>query len=106
MTKKEFFIKKIIPQLEEQIFEYEFQLIRNEYILERLQKELEDLEKTPVFQPGDNVEKILKERAKKKAELEQQINEIKANIAYLPLMRDEEKKFLDYLKGLIDKMED
>jgi hypothetical protein len=104
MTKKEFFTKKIIPQIEEQIFGYEFQLIRNQYILERLEKDLENLEKTPVFQAGDNVEKILKERGQRKAELEQQIEEVKRNIAYLPLMKKEEEKFLDYFKGLIEKL--
>jgi hypothetical protein len=66
MTKKEFFTKKIIPRIEEQIFEYDFQLIRNQYILERLEKELDNLEKTPVFQAGDNVEKILKKEMRGK----------------------------------------
>jgi hypothetical protein len=104
MTKKEFFTKKIIPRIEEQIFEYDFQLIRNQYILERLEKELDNLEKTPVFRAGDNVEKILKERGERKAELEQQIEEVKRNIAYLPLMKEEEEKFLEYFKGLIEKL--
>lgn len=106
MTKKEFFTKKIIPQIEEQIFNYEFQLIRNQYILERLEKDLKDLEKTPVFQAGENVEKALRERGQRKAELEQQIEEVKRNIAYLPLMREEEKKFLEYFKNLTERMED
>jgi microcompartment protein CcmL/EutN len=104
MTKKEFFTKKIIPRIEEQIFEYDFQLIRNQYILERLEKELDNLEKTPVFRAGDNVEKILKERNERKTELEQQIEEVKRNIAYLPLMKEEEEKFLEYFKGLIEKL--
>jgi hypothetical protein len=104
MTKKEFFTKKIIPRIEEQIFEYDFQLIRNQYILERLEKELDNLKKTPVFRAGDNVEKILKERGERKAELEQQIEEVKRNIAYLPLMREEEEKFLNYFKELIEKL--
>jgi cell fate (sporulation/competence/biofilm development) regulator YmcA (YheA/YmcA/DUF963 family) len=104
MTKKEFFTKKIIPQIEEQIFGYEFQLIRNQYILERLEKELDNLEKTPVFRAGDNVEKILKERAEKKAEIEQQIEEVKRNIEYLPLMKEEEEKFLEYFKEYIEKL--
>lgn len=104
MTKKEFFTKKIIPQIEEQIFNYEFQLIRNQYILERLETDLKNLEKSPVFQAGDNVEKILKEKAQRKVELEQQIEEVKKNITYLPLMRKEEEKFLEYFKGLIEKM--
>jgi cell fate (sporulation/competence/biofilm development) regulator YmcA (YheA/YmcA/DUF963 family) len=104
MTKKEFFTKKIIPQIEEQIFGYEFQLIRNQYILERLEKDLEDLDKMPVFKSGEDVEKILKERAQRKAELEQQINEVKRNIAYLPLMREEEERFLDYFKNLVEKL--
>jgi hypothetical protein len=104
MTKKEFFTKKIIPRIEEQIFEYDFQLIRNQYILERLEKELDNLEKTPVFRAGDNVEKILKERGERKAELEQQIEEVKRNIAYLPLMKEEEEKFLNYFKELIEKL--
>jgi cell fate (sporulation/competence/biofilm development) regulator YmcA (YheA/YmcA/DUF963 family) len=104
MTKKEFFTKKIIPQIEEQIFGYEFQLIRNQYILERLEKELDNLEKTPIFRAGDNVEKILKERAEKKAEIEQQIEEVKRNIEYLPLMKEEEEKFLEYFKEYIEKL--
>jgi hypothetical protein len=104
MTKKEFFTKKIIPQIEEQIFGYEFQLIRNQYILERLEKELDNLEKTPVFRAGDNVEKILKERNEKKAEIEQQIEEVKRNIEYLPLMKEEEEKFLGYFKEYIEKL--
>jgi cell fate (sporulation/competence/biofilm development) regulator YmcA (YheA/YmcA/DUF963 family) len=104
MTKKEFFTKKVIPQIEEQIFGYEFQLVRNQYILQRLEKELEKLEKTPVFQAGDNVEKILKERAEKKAEIEQQIEEVKRNIEYLPLMKEEEEKFLEYFKEYIEKL--
>jgi hypothetical protein len=104
MTKKEFFTKKIIPQIEEQIFGYEFQLIRNQYILERLNEDLEALEKTPVFQARDDVEKILKEREEKKAQLKQQIEEVKRNIAYLPLMKKEEEKFLDYFKNLIEKL--
>jgi len=104
MTKKEFFTKKIIPRIEEQIFEYDFQLIRNQYILERLEKELDNLKKTPVFRAGDNVEKILKERNERKTELEQQIEEVKRNIAYLPLMKKEEEKFLDYFKDLIEKL--
>jgi hypothetical protein len=104
MTKKEFFTKKIIPQIEEQIFGYEFQLIRNQYILERLKKDLENLERTPLFQPGENGEKILKERNERKVELEQQIEEIKRNIAYLPLMKEEEEKFLNYFKKLVEKL--
>jgi len=104
MTKKEFFIKKVIPQIEEQIFNYEFQLIRNQYILERLGKELENLEKSPVFQVGDNVEKMLRERAQRKTEIQKQIEEIKKNIAYLPLMKKEEEKFLDYFKNLVEKL--
>jgi cell fate (sporulation/competence/biofilm development) regulator YmcA (YheA/YmcA/DUF963 family) len=104
MTKKEFFTKKVIPQIEEQIFGYEFQLVRNQYILQRLEKELEKLEKTPVFQAGENVEKILKERAEKKAEIEQQIEEVKRNIEYLPLMKEEEEKFLEYFKEYIEKL--
>jgi microcompartment protein CcmL/EutN len=104
MTKKEFFTKKIIPRIEEQIFEYDFQLIRNQYILERLEKELDNLEKTPVFRAGDNVEKILKERNERKTELEQQIEEVKRNIAYLPLMKEEEEKFLNYFKELVEKL--
>jgi len=104
MTKKEFFTKKIIPQIEEQIFGYEFQLIRNQYILERLEKELDNLEKTPVLRAGDNVEKILKERNERKTELEQQIEEVKRNIAYLPLMKEEEEKFLEYFKEYIEKL--
>jgi microcompartment protein CcmL/EutN len=104
MTKKEFFTKKIIPRIEEQIFEYDFQLIRNQYILERLEKELDNLEKTPVFRAGDNVEKILEEKNERKAELEQQIEEVKRNIAYLPLMKEEEEKFLEYFKELIEKL--
>jgi hypothetical protein len=104
MTKKEFFTKKIIPQIEEQIFGYEFQLIRNQYILERLEKDLENLERAPLFQPGENGEKILKERNERKVELEQQIEEIKRNIAYLPLMKEEEEKFLNYFKKLVEKL--
>jgi|GEM_PF-1691335 len=104
MTKKEFFTKKIIPQIEEQIFGYDFQLIRNQYILERLEKELDNLEKVPVLRAGDNIEKILKERGERKAELEQQIEEVKRNIAYLPLMMEEEEKFLEYFKKLVEKL--
>jgi hypothetical protein len=104
MTKKEFFTKKIIPRIEEQIFEYDFQLIRNQYILERLEKELDNLEKAPVFQAGDDVERILKERGQRKAEIEKQIEEVKRNIAYLPLMKEEEEKFLEYFKSLIEKL--
>jgi len=104
MTKKEFFTKKIIPKIEEQIFEYDFQLIRNQYILERLEKELEKLEKAPVFRAGDDVEKILKERGERKVDLEQQIEEVKRNIAYLPLIKEEEEKFLNYFKKLVRKM--
>jgi bacterioferritin (cytochrome b1) len=104
MTKKEFFTKKIIPQIEEQIFGYEFQLIRNQYILERLNEDLETLEKTPVFQARDDVEKILKEREERKAQLKQQIEEVKRNIAYLPLMKEEEERFLDYFKNLVENL--
>jgi hypothetical protein len=104
MTKKEFFTKKIIPQIEEQIFGYEFQLIRNQYILERLEKDLENLEKTPVFQAGEDVEKILKMRSQRKAKLEQQIKEVQENIAYLPLMKEEEEKFLNYFKDFVEKL--
>jgi microcompartment protein CcmL/EutN len=106
MTKKEFFTKKIIPRIEEQIFEYDFQLIRNQYILERLEKELEKLEKNSrYFGQGDNVEKILEEKERREeAELEQQIEEVKRNIAYLPLMKEEEEKFLEYFKELIEKL--
>jgi septal ring factor EnvC (AmiA/AmiB activator) len=104
MTKKEFFTKKVIPQIEEQIFSYEFQLIRNQYILERLEKELENLEKSPVFQAGDNVEKMLREKAQRKAEIQKQIEEVKRNIAYLPLMKEEEEKFLNYFKNLVEKL--
>jgi hypothetical protein len=104
MTKKEFFTKKIIPRIEEQIFEYDFQLIRNQYILERLEKELDNLEKTPVFQAGDNGEKILKERNERKTDLEQQIEEVRRNIAYLPLMKEEEERFLNYFKNLVEKL--
>jgi cell fate (sporulation/competence/biofilm development) regulator YmcA (YheA/YmcA/DUF963 family) len=104
MTKKEFFLQKIIPQIKEQIFEYEFQLIRNQYILQRLEDELEKLEKTPIFQAGENIENFLKERAKKKAEIEQQIKEVKRNIEYLPLMKEEEERFLEYFKEYIEKL--
>jgi hypothetical protein len=68
--------------------------------LERLLEELEELKRTPVFRAGDNVEKILKEREERKRELEQQIEEVKRNIAYLPLMMEEEEKFLEYFKKI------
>lgn len=104
MTKKDFFLKKIIPQIEEQIFNYEFQLIRNQYILERLNEELKEFEKEPIFPIGENPEKILRERAKRKAEVEKQIEEVQRNIDYLPLMKQEEEKFLNYFKNLIEKI--
>lgn len=104
MTKKEFFTKKVIPQIEEQILNYEFQLIRSQYILERLNDELKDLEKEPVFQLGENPENFLKERGQKRAELERQIKEIQKNIDYLPVMKKEEEKFLEYFKKIIEKL--
>jgi|YelNatPaOPRAMG01_1025707.scaffolds.fasta_scaffold03444_11 hypothetical protein len=104
MTKKDFFIKKVIPQIEEQIFGYEFQLIRNQYILEKLKKELDNLEKSTVFQAGDNIEKILKEKAKRKAEIQQQIEEVKRNLTYLPLLKEEEEKFLEHFKKIVEKL--
>jgi hypothetical protein len=104
MTKKEFFTKKIIPQIEEQIFGYEFQLIRNQYMLERLEKELERLNKTPILPAKENVEELLKEREEKKTQLEQQIEKVKKNLFYLPLMKEEEEKFLEYFKRYIEKL--
>lgn len=104
MTKKEFFIKKIVPQIEEQILNYEFQLIRNQYILERLNEELKELEKDPIFQIGENPEKILKERAKRKAELEKQIEEVQRNIDYLPLLKKEEERFLKYFRSYSESL--
>jgi len=104
MTKKEFFIKKIIPQLEEQIFSYDFQLIRNQYILERLKKELEELEKSPIFQVGEDAEQILKERAKRKGEIQEQIEELTKNISILPLLKEEEEKFLNHFKEITEKL--
>ncbi len=103
MTKKEFFVKKIIPKIEEQIFDYEFQLIRNQYILERLEKEKENLENTTILKPGGEIEKSLKELGKRKAQLEEEIERVKRNIAYLPLMIEEEKRFLEYFKELVAK---
>jgi hypothetical protein len=104
MTKKEFFTKKIIPQLEEQIFSYEFQLIRNQYILERLKKELEELEKSPIFQVGEDVEKTLKERTKRKREIQEQIEELTKNISLLPLIKEEEEKFLNHFKQIVEQL--
>lgn len=104
MTKKEFFKQKLIPQLEEQIFEYEFQLIRNQYILQRLQKELEEIEKTPILEPTKDIEKILRERGKRKNELQEEIEKVKKNIALLPLLKEEEEKFLEYFKKLVDTL--
>ncbi len=104
MTKKEFFTKKIIPQLEEQIFSYDFQLIRNQYILERLKKELEELEKSPIFQVGEDVEKTLKERAKRKKEIQEQIEELNRNISLLPLIKEEEEKFLNHFKQIVEQL--
>ena len=72
--------------------------------MERLKKELESLEKPPVFQTGDNVEKILKEKAQRKTEVQQQIEKVKRNIAYLPLLKEEEEKFLEYFKGIVEKL--
>lgn len=103
MTKKEFFVKRIIPKIEEQIFDYEFQLIRNQYILERLESELKRLEATPIFQ-GRNIEESLKEIGKRKEDLKKEIERVKQNITYLPLMIEEEKKFLEYFKELSEKM--
>lgn len=104
MTKKEFFKTKIIPQLEEQILSYEFQLIRNQYILDRLEKEYMELEKNPIFQPGDNLEKNLQERNKRKQEIQKQIEELQKNIAILPLLKEEEEKFLAHFKDFIQKL--
>ncbi len=104
MTTKEFFIKKIIPQIEEQIFTFEFQLVRNQYIFERLKSELENLEKMPLL-AGENVEKALRERAERKAEVEKQLQEVQRNINFLPIIIEEEKKFLEYFKTLVEKME-
>jgi len=42
-----------------------FQLIRNQYILERLEKELENLEKMTILEGGDEVEKILERKNRK-----------------------------------------
>lgn len=106
MTKKEFFLQKVIPQVEEQIFNYEFQLIRNQYILERLERELKIFEETPVALAGEDVERAIKERARRKADLEEQIEEVKRNIVYLPTLREEERNFLEYLKNLVAQMKD
>ena len=65
---------------------------------------MENLEKTPVLGSGDDVEEILREKKERKAELEQQIEEVKRNIAYLPLMREEEEKFLNYFKKLVERL--
>lgn len=105
MTKKDFFVKKIIPQIQEQIFAFEFQIIRNEYVLERLQKELENLERMPLVDAKDP-EKALREKAQKRAEIEEKIEEIKRNLSYLPFAIEEEKNFLEYVKNLVEKMED
>jgi|YelNatPaOPRAMG01_1025707.scaffolds.fasta_scaffold20334_2 pyruvate/oxaloacetate carboxyltransferase len=104
MTKKEFFLQKIIPQVEEQIFVYDFQLIRNQYLLERLNKELEAVNKSLIVPPGANQNQFLKEREKKMEELQKEIEKVKENIAYLPLMKAEEEEFLKYLKTLVEKM--
>lgn len=104
MTKKEFFKNKLIPQLEEQIFEYEFQLVRNQYILQRLQKELEEMEKTPILEPTQNIEKILRERGKRKSELQEEIEKVKRNIEILPILKAEEEKFLEYFKKFVESL--
>lgn len=104
MNKKEYFLKKIIPQIEEQILNYDFQLIRNQYILEKLNEKLQELEKELIFEVGQDPEKILKERMRRKTEIEKQIEEVQKNIDYLPLIKKEEEKFLEYLKKIVEKM--
>jgi len=104
MTKKEFFIKKIIPQIQEQIWTYEYHLIRSQYALEQLQRELEMLEKTQVLRPGEISEEVLKERQSQKENLEREIEEAKRNIAILPLLKAGEERFLEYFKGIVEKL--
>ena len=64
--------------------------------MERLKKELESLEKPPVFQTGDNVEKILKEKAIVKA--------VKKSIALRALEETKKKKEnIEQLKKVIEE---
>jgi len=104
MTKKEFFIQKIIPQIQEQIWTYEYHLIRSQFALEQLQKELEMLESAQVFKPGEVPEKVLQERKAQKENLRKEIEEAKRNIAVLPLLKAGEERFLEYFKQVVEKL--
>ncbi len=104
MTKKEFFIQKIIPQIQEQIWTYEYHLIRSQFALEQLQKELEMLESAQIFKPGEVPEKVLQERKAQKENLRKEIEEAKRNIAVLPLLKAGEERFLEYFKQVVEKL--
>ncbi len=104
MTKKEFFIQKIIPQIQEQIWTYEYHLIRSQFALEQLQKELEMLESAQIFKPSEVPEKVLQERKAQKENLRKEIEEAKRNIAVLPLLKAGEERFLEYFKQVVEKL--
>jgi hypothetical protein len=104
MTKKEFFVKKIIPQIEEQIFTYEYHLIRSQYALDQLQKELVALEQKRPLKPGEEPEKVLRETQIQKGNLKREIEEAKRNIAVLPLLKSGEERFLEYFKKIVEKL--
>jgi len=104
MTKKEFFNKKIIPQIQEQIWTYEYHLIRSRFILAQLQKELETLEKSEVFIPGEIAQEAIQKKEREKEVLIKEIEEAKRNIQVLPLLKAGEEKFLEYFKDTIKNL--
>jgi septal ring factor EnvC (AmiA/AmiB activator) len=104
MTKKDFFTKKIIPQIQEQIWTYEYHLIRSQFILDQLQKELELLETSQLYTPGENVEEVMAKKEREKKTLRKEIEEAKRNLQVLPMLKAGEERFLEFFKKAIKKL--
>lgn len=103
MTKKEFFLQKIIPEIETQIWTYEYHLIRTQFILEELKKQLEEIEKIRIYLPQENPEQKI-QIEKEKEQIKKQIEEAQKNLTIIPLLKAGEEKFLSYFKELVEKM--
>jgi len=100
MTKKEFFIKKIIPQIQEQIWTYEYHIIRNQFALERLKRQLRVFERSQVLKPGEK----FTEREAEKESIKREIEEAKRNLQVLPLLKAGEEEFLEYFQKVVQSL--
>jgi hypothetical protein len=98
---KQLIEKKIIPENEKRIKEERANILWLEFLLEKGEKELEELNKENIILPNQKIEKVIEEKARKKSEIETNIE----NITKLKKMKEKTiEVYQEYTEWLREKI--